>query len=387
MDLEILLMQLCRAALGDTTFDSSPFLSLSESEWTELLDFAKKQDLAHLVAEGVSALGLSLSDQVMARLDKESMIAIFRTEQMTFELASVKAALSEAEIPHIPLKGSVLRDLYPSLSLRVSTDIDLLVDPEHLEMARETLKNRLGYIDYAETPHDLSLRAPSGFLVELHFDLFESEKSPRIAALLSRVWEYARPSEESLYTYRLTDAMFYFYHLAHMAKHVLGGGCGIRPFLDLYILRKIDKIGDDDERAWLLEVGGLSRFEEVASHLALAWMEEDEMTQSDLALSAYVLDGGIFGNLENRIAMKCTRRKGRLRYLLSRVFPSFSAMKRRYPLLKRAPYLTPFAYIYRLFSPIWSKNKNKISNEAKTSAKLSYEDIETTKQLLADLGL
>ena len=32
------------------------------------------------------------------------------------------------------------------------------------------------------------------------------------------------------------DKMFYFYHVAHMAKHFEIGGCGVRPFLDSYLL-------------------------------------------------------------------------------------------------------------------------------------------------------
>lgn len=54
--------------------------------------------------------------------------------------------------------------------------------------------------------------------------------------ILDRIWNVAEPVEGFSHQYKMPDEWFRFYHLAHMAKHVTNGGCGIRPFLDLWIM-------------------------------------------------------------------------------------------------------------------------------------------------------
>ena len=55
----------------------------------------------------------------------------------------------------------------------------------------------------------------------------------------------------------------YFYHIAHMAKHLQQGGCGIRTFIDLWILDNLPTI-DTLKRNDLLKSGGLLQFSQSA---------------------------------------------------------------------------------------------------------------------------
>ena len=49
------------------------------------------------------------------------MIAIYRYEKINYELNRLRSALNEAQIPFIPLKGSVLRQYYPEPWMRTSS--------------------------------------------------------------------------------------------------------------------------------------------------------------------------------------------------------------------------------------------------------------------------
>ncbi|MFX7845188.1 nucleotidyltransferase family protein, partial [Acinetobacter baumannii] len=77
---------------------------------------------------------------------------------------------------------------------------------------------------------------PSGQHIELHFNLIEDHRIKGASAILNRVWDAAVPCGGWTYQYEMPDELFYFYHIAHMAKHVENGGCGIRPFLDIWVL-------------------------------------------------------------------------------------------------------------------------------------------------------
>ena len=54
--------------------------------------------------------------------------------------------------------------------------------------------------------------------------------------VLAQIWDTAVSAGPGSHRLLLADEMFYFYHIAHMVKHFEVGGCGIRPFLDLWIM-------------------------------------------------------------------------------------------------------------------------------------------------------
>ena len=388
MENEKLLIALCRAALSDTAPDASFLASLDAEGWSSLYRLAKHHDLAHLVAEATERFALGIPEELARKLEKQSMIALYRTEQMTHELAALTEALSDAEIPHLPLKGSVLRTYYPSPTLRLSCDIDLLVKKCDLERARAVLTDRLGYTDGGEGSHDVQMYAPSGLHVELHFDLIESGCLSEASALLENVWDHASANGETPYTYVLSDEAFYFYHVAHMAKHFSNtGGCGVRPFLDLFVLHRAERCGDCAARAELLARGGLTAFEEAAVGLMRVWMADGEPTPLTEALSSFVLTGGVYGVVENRVAVERGKGKSRIRYLLSRLFPPYRFMKVRYPLLRRLPILLPFCYALRILSPLWSGRRRQLLREVKATGAVSGEELASTASLLSSLGL
>ena len=97
--------------------------------------------------------------------------------------------------------------------------------------------------------------------------------------------------------------MFYFYYIAHMAKHfVETGGCGIRPFLDIWVLNhRIDF--DREKRDKLLSDGGLDVFAKQAELLSEVWFGNAEHTEITRQMETYILRGGVYGANTNRIAV------------------------------------------------------------------------------------
>lgn len=81
--------------------------------------------MAHLVVFGLKQNGL-LTD-AEKRLEQYIHKAIFRHEGLVFEYGQICSVLEQAQIPFLPLKGSILRDYYPEAWMRTSCDIDILV--------------------------------------------------------------------------------------------------------------------------------------------------------------------------------------------------------------------------------------------------------------------
>ena len=105
----------------------------------------KSHDLAHLVADVLDKNGLLDDSEVSKKFRAERNLAIYRHEQMQYELTQICDTLEKAQIPFIPLKGSVIRSFYPEPWMRTSCDIDILVDKAYLELAQQCLKRDLEY--------------------------------------------------------------------------------------------------------------------------------------------------------------------------------------------------------------------------------------------------
>ena len=91
----------------------------------ELTALARHHDLAHLLALGLKNNGLT--DESSGALENEIFRAVFRYEQLNYELTRIRETLEQTKVPFIPLKGAVLRDYYPEPWMRTSCDVDVLV--------------------------------------------------------------------------------------------------------------------------------------------------------------------------------------------------------------------------------------------------------------------
>ena len=93
--------------------------------------------------------------------------------------------------------------------------------------------------------------------VELHRNLIRTDL---IQALQTReIWAHAAKSESG-YRYEMADEDFYAFHIEHMKNHFCTGGCGVRFFLDMWVLKHCRNF-DETQRAEKLRDCGLEAFE------------------------------------------------------------------------------------------------------------------------------
>lgn len=352
-----------------------------------LFKLSKRHDLAHLIGDALDKNGL-LSDGAEAkkRFLQERNMAVYRYEQQQYEFEQICSVLEKAEIPFIPLKGSVIRSLYPEPWMRTSCDIDILVKENILETVAQILCEKLEYVSETQrSVNELSLYAPGGVHLELHYDLTEGDKYGK--EILSNIWEYAEPIENKNYQMQLTDSAFYFYHIAHMIKHFENGGCGVRPFLDLWLLNNRINF-DRTDRENLLKEGDFLAFANVCERLSVVWLEDAESDALVTQLEEYVFTGGVYGTLQNRVGMQQAKKGSKFKYILSRIFISNKELKIKYPKLEKYPWLAPFYHIKRWLKPLIDKDSGKRSfNELSETSTVEEQEKQARETLLRALGL
>ena len=358
---------------------------ISSEVLPSLFSLSDAHDMSHIVSNSLAKKGLLSSDEISAKFRKRQMIAVFRYERINYEYKVITEALEKSKIAFIPLKGAVIRDFYPEAWMRTSCDIDILVKRAELDRAIECLV-AAGYVFKSRDTHDVSLYSPSGVHIELHFDLVEDGRANRSREILQNVWDHACVRSGYGFWYELEDDMFWFYHIAHMAKHFEVGGCGIKPFLDMWILENHIKY-DRYKRNVLLEKGGLLKFSECCEKLAKVWFDGETADDTVLALEEYVLRGGVYGSVENRVAAKQTREGGKFKYLISRVFLPYDTLKMVYPVLQGHKWLLPIMQMRRWLRILFGGRAKAAMRELEANRSMSRDKINMTDELFKNIGL
>jgi len=300
-----------------------------------LYKLSKKHDLAHLVGDALDKNGLLLDDtEAKTRFLQERNMAVYRYEQLQYELNCICETFEEAQIPFIPLKGSVIRQYYPEPWMRTSCDIDILVEEKCLQLAINVLEEKLLYKCTEIGQHDAQIFAQNGTHIELHYSLLESGSKDAVKPVLDCVWENSE--QISSYHRKMPDALFYVYIISHIAKHLKFGGCGVRPLMDVWILNHKMQY-DRHKRESLLKDAELFTLAQALEKLSDIWFSEVEGDSLTESLGEYILAGGVYGTFDNKVAAKQTRKKGKISYLFSRVFLPYSQMKFKYARLQKCP--------------------------------------------------
>lgn len=315
----------------------------------ELFILSRKHDLAHLVSDVLYNNGVINEESEIAPYFKQAQFdALFRYTRQDNAKQQIYSLFEEEKITFLPLKGSVLRDFYEESYMRTSGDIDVLVTEENIQKAKCLLCEKLGYTVKEENKvHDISLYTPDGVHIELHFNILEHMEN--IDKVLARVWDYTEKTET--FKKSMTPEYFMFHHIAHMYYHFVNGGCGVRPFVDLYIMKE-NLVFCEKELKKLCDECNITKFYYTMMELCDIWFGDGKHTKITKIIEEYILTGGVYGSIENKTAIKETKEGNKANYILKRIFIPYNGMKYRYPVIKKYKFLYPATLVLRMIEAL-----------------------------------
>lgn len=342
---------------GDTPALSEDPLSAGSVE--TILRVSKRHDLRHMTGWALKQLSVPLPEPAVQSVDADIFAATSRYAGLKHDITGICGLLENAQIDHLPLKGAVVRDLYPQKWMRTSSDIDILIRKADLSRATDILLEN-GYRKTGNNYHDIAFLSPGGNRLELHFNI--REDMPDMDAVLDTVWEHTVAVSGTRYRYEMTREFLVFHTVAHMAYHFVHGGCGIRPFLDLFLIRQ--KLpGDEAQIAQLLARAGLTDFYSGALALIGVWFEDAPHTELTRCMEEYILYGGVFGNPDNEAVVRQGQAKSKLHLYIRRIFPPLSHMRKKYPILQSVPILLPVFWLRRIAESLLPENRARNARE------------------------
>lgn len=368
------LFPVIRAAFGLDV----PSITPTAEECEELAAIGKKQSILPVIYAGLKKMDLpkDLLKTVDSARNKDLRSFVLHNDA----LQKIETALNEEQIPYIPLKGSVLRNLYPAPEMRTSCDIDVLVYEGDIDRAVAAIEQATDFTMRKRNYHDISMVNQAVHL-ELHFSIKENMEN--IDKLLTHVWDNAVPDGGS--RYKLTPEFQIFHVIAHMSYHMVHGGLGIRPFLDLWLLRTKTSYDEQVVRQMCADCSILT-FYEKCCELVNAWMAGKQVPDELAMFEDYALNGGVFGSIETAAAAT-QRRHGKFNYFIHRLFMSKTVMEQEFPELKEKLYLLPICHVKRWMRLINSQKRKQVKNEIDRVRAINAEKINSFDKLLVSLGL
>lgn len=323
-----------------------------------LLALAKDQSMNALAAH---PLRKALEAEAFLPWKKSMEKAMRKNILLDAERRSLCAEMEKRGIWYMCLKGSVLKDLYPTMDMRQMSDQDILYDEKRREEVRELFLAR-GYRQEEgkeDSHHDTYHKEPV-YNIEMHHTLIEEGDDILMAKYYRDIKSRLIQDRPDGFAYHFTDEDFYVYMTAHAYRHYVERGIGIRALADIYVYDSkkpdLDWTYIEAECARL----GMKDYEAVSRSLSRKLFADDavpELTPQERDLLIYSFDAGTHGSEAGFInhELKQMGKDGRIsfwtkvRFLFRRLFPSPEWMMQKNKKLRKHPWMIPFAWIGRLF--------------------------------------
>lgn len=387
MCVEKIMFTLIRSEICGSSVSEDLPSNLTKEKYKELLILSHKHDLSHIVASALSRIGFLSDDEVSQAFRQELMKSVYRDAQCGYAINLTEGLLEEANIPHIVLKGSVIRYVYPQSWMRTSCDIDILIHKSDIESIENVLcSNKYVRLDDSST-HDYNFMSPNKVHIEIHHTLTQDGELCLTDELLKSVWDdYAIPETGCKNRYCMTPELFVIYHLAHMGRHLLHGGCGVRPFIDLWLINKQYSI-DSSKLNAMLTRSNLSALYDTSTELSKVWLEDNKHDEITEQLEKYILCGGVYGTATNAAKVKAASGIGKVRSFFNLMFLPKENLEVLFPDLKKYPILYPFYQIKRWFRYFDKNKRNKVKHLTEQRNMVTTGETNETAVLLNQLGL
>ena len=337
-----------------------------ETDFEELYHLADIHDVSAIVAQELKLVESEWKPTGLIASHFTQTIGLTVREYQKKEqvYSAVKKILTAAEIPHLFVKGAIIKEYYPIPEMRTSGDIDVIVKPESFDTVLNIVHANSNLMTLVEHTTNVIVVKMNGIEVEIHSS----------ADVGSGYFEnvFSLCSVSNGFTYELDDTDHLLYIICHLAKHLAYRGAGIRMLMDIDVM--IRHIPNFNLEAFLLlcDKANIRKTAEALISLSVYWFHTPvqqtvDFTADSKLLESFenvILDGGSFGYEMNAIPLRYIAADNtqltlfnKIKVLLKMAFPSREYLKKCYPYYNNHASLYPVARINRVADGLFKKRK------------------------------
>ena len=383
------LIKLLKAVLNNEI----PVPPPKDLDWPELYKLAKYHSISNIVYYAIMKLDSSNrpSEKVFKAFEQDMNIAKAREALQHFALEDVLKAYESECVKCMPLKGTIIKYLYPKPDMRSMSDIDILFEKSDRDKVKKIL-NSQGYKLYEKGPnHDIYIKGM--IVIEMHYDLFM--KSISLYDYFKAFLYRGQKKEGYNYIYESNKEDCYIYIVAHLLKHYSEyAGTGIRSFIDLWVYKnyykeQLNKTYLNQEFSKL----GISEFVDNIEGLSDMWFSGKKSKSLYEHMEKYIFSSGTYGQIETQTKRNLFENingtekfsKTKRRYLFHRMFPDVLFLSNSYPILEKHKVLLPIFWVIRFFKIVF--NPKRAKRELSVLRKIKLEESKELKSLYEETGL
>ena len=355
---------------------------------------AKNQTMAAVTYYGLEnwinspeSEGFEVDEDLLKKWQQTRDMAIRKNTMLDIAREQLFAYMDAQEIWHMPLKGSLLKDMYPKLGMRQMADNDILIDAAYRKQVFDYMVG-LGYegVYHEHDAHDEFLKKPF-YNFEIHNVLISQ-------SYLSVFGTYYQNVKDRLlsingYCFGFRDEDFYIYMMVHAYKHHSVSGNGVRHIMDVKVYLNKKPSLDWQYINCELEKLGIAEYAATVRTLADKIFDSECRTPQEiemllktdeLELLSFSLGAGTYGTIEIRVGKDWEKyAEGKKATVLSK-FKYFwgrltweMALYYDFPKLAKYKILHPVLYILRAIKVLICR-RDRLSAEVKVVRNLTTDD-------------
>lgn len=350
-------------------------------DFAKLLKYAKSQTLAGLCAciLDKSDIADSMDPEVAGALKQAKAKAIRKIMLLDSARAEILSFLEEQGIWYMPLKGIIIKNLYPEIGMREMADNDILYDVSGQKILQNFMtKHGYDAFGVGKGCHDVYKKEPV-YNFEMHTRLYTEVHEKGWAEYFENVREKLQNVDGKQYELKFTEDDFYIFFVSHAFKHFNGGGTGLRTLADFYVYLTAKE--EELNRQYLDAEFKKLRIDEFEAKMNTLCKKvfsanSHELNAEETEILIKMCGNGTYGSMDNRVENSLKKIEGNLQnspsdnrnitsrskriYLLRRIFPDSGYYKSYYPFLYKHKWLIPFFIPFRAVRGMFTHGKTII---------------------------
>ncbi len=363
-------------------------------DWEAMYKLADMHDVQAIVAQEIKLLPVEYrpKDKLKSTFNKSIGYTIQSADTRNAVKETLEDFLTQNQIDHLFVKGSVICKYYPVPEFRISSDIDVIIREKDADKLVELLKTKKG--DFRYGGMECIEFYTNGFRVEIHTG--SNVKSDYFDDV------FAVSGQSGDYTFELDQYDHLLYVLCHLCQHLKHMGAGIRMVMDIDALVRSIENFDEQAFAEKCKKDGYEKSWEAVSSLSKLWFDTPVTSKIDFSqeknlyaqFEKVILDGGLFGfenyNLgdyyisQNLGTDEKISLRTRIKALISLFFPEKEVIAGQYPYVKKSKMLFPLAYLQRMLTAFFKRfghSAGTIKNIMKNDKDISVVQMNLLKEM------
>ncbi len=318
----------------------------------------QEQGLLPIGYVGAVNCGYPAEDEIMLFLVDYYCMEAVKSEQQMERIRLVCEAFEENGIDYMPVKGAIIKTMYPSHELRGMSDADILIREEQYSRIHPVME-KLGFREAGESDHE-HIWETEYLKVELHKRLMPTYHKDYYS-YFGEGWDLAKV--QNGHRWAMTEEDAFIYNFIHFAKHYRDAEGSSRFIVDLWVHKQCRPDMDMTYIRRKMADMKMETFFDNILRVMEAWFEDgawDEVTEriTQVLFNIDAQERKTANTVAKSVHMAHDygdSRKAERAGTIRKIFPDRDHINWSYPQWKKVP--LPIAWVLRWFYLLFFRRK------------------------------